>query len=69
MRPPKLIMLIVLLSPAAGLGLSAALAAPRSAYGKIELVRDRWGTPHVFSETDAGAMYGLGYAAAEERAL
>ncbi len=44
-------------------------AAPRGAYGKIELVRDRWGVPHVFSETDAGAMYGLGYAAAEERAF
>jgi penicillin amidase len=46
-----------------------ALPAPRSAYGKIELVRDRWGIPHVFSQTDAGAMYGLGYAAAQERAF
>ena len=36
-------------------------------YGPIELVRDRWGTPHVFAETDAGAMYGLGYATAEDR--
>ena len=36
-------------------------------YGKVELVRDLWGTPHVFAETDAGAMYGLGYATAEDR--
>ncbi len=35
--------------------------------GKVELVRDTWGTPHVFAETDEGAMYGLGYAAAEDR--
>ena len=26
-----------------------------------------WGIPHLFSDTDAGAMYGLGYATAEER--
>jgi penicillin amidase len=44
-----------------------ATSAPRADYGKIELIRDTWGIPHVFSETDAGAMYGLGYATAEER--
>src|SRR6185436_14581079 len=33
----------------------------------IDLVRDTWGIPHVFSETDAGAMYGLGSATAEQR--
>ncbi|HPY51544.1 MAG TPA: penicillin acylase family protein, partial [Sedimentisphaerales bacterium] len=38
-------------------------------HGKVELVRDRWGVPHVFAETDAGAMYGLGYAAAQDRAF
>jgi hypothetical protein len=32
-------------------------------YGKVELLRDHWGVPHVFADTDAGAMYGLGYAA------
>lgn len=35
----------------------------------IELVRDSWGVPHVFAETDAGAMYGLGYATAQDRAF
>lgn len=38
-------------------------------YGQIELLRDRWGVPHVFAETDAGAMYGLGYASAQDRAF
>ncbi|HRZ35833.1 MAG TPA: penicillin acylase family protein [Candidatus Paceibacterota bacterium] len=36
-------------------------------YGKVELLRDRWGIPHVFSDTDEGAMYGLGFATAQER--
>ncbi|UCG46807.1 MAG: penicillin acylase family protein [Phycisphaerales bacterium] len=38
-------------------------------YGAIMLLRDSWGVPHVFSDTDAGAMYGLGYATAEDRAF
>ncbi|UCD53116.1 MAG: penicillin acylase family protein [Phycisphaerales bacterium] len=38
-------------------------------YGQVELIRDRWGVPHVFAETDAGAMYGLGYASAQDRAF
>ena len=46
---------------------AAASAAPKSEYDRIEVLRDTWGVPHVFSETDAGAMYGLGYATAEER--
>ena len=44
-------------------------AGRRLPHGKIELLRDRWGVPHVFAQTDAGAMYGLGYAAAEDRAF
>src|SRR5262245_33498331 len=36
-------------------------------YGNVELLRDQWGVPHVFSDTDRGAMYGLGYATAQER--
>jgi len=42
-------------------------AAPKEEYSKIEVLRDQWGIPHVFSETDAGAIYGLGYATAEDR--
>ncbi|MHC4180681.1 MAG: penicillin acylase family protein, partial [Planctomycetota bacterium] len=47
--------------------LLASFALAADGYGKVELVRDRWGVPHVFAETDAGAMYGLGYATAEDR--
>ena len=42
-------------------------AAPPPEYGRVEVLRDTWNIPHVFSDTDAGAMYGLGYACAEER--
>jgi len=51
------------------ISVSPAKAGPKEEYGKIELVRDEWGVPNVFSDTDAGAMYGLGYAAAEDRAF
>jgi penicillin G amidase len=44
-----------------------AFAGPEIGYQRIELLRDSWGVPHVFSDTDAGAMYGLGYATAEDR--
>ena len=43
------------------------LAGPDKSYGRIELIRDTWGIPHVFSDSDGGAMYGLGYACAAER--
>ncbi len=36
---------------------------------EVEILRDPWGIPHVFADTDAGAFYGLGYAAAEDRAF
>ncbi len=45
------------------------IAAPSDSFGTIELIRDQWGVPHIFSETDAGAFYGLGYATAEDRAF
>lgn len=38
-------------------------------YSSVELIRDRWGVPHVFADTDEGAMYGLGYATAQDRAF
>lgn len=46
---------------------SGTWADPRPECGRIELIRDRWGTPHVFAETDEGAFYGLGRAAAQDR--
>lgn len=47
----------------------SAVPASRPGVGRVELVRDTWGVAHVFAETDAGAMYGLGYACAEDRAF
>jgi acyl-homoserine lactone acylase PvdQ len=43
--------------------------SPQPKSRSIELMRDTWGVPHIFSNTDAGAMYGLGYASAEDRAF
>jgi penicillin amidase len=40
-----------------------------SGASSVEILRDPWGVPHVFAETDADAFRGLGYATAEDRAL
>lgn len=47
---------------------AAALPAQETA-GEIELLRDEWGIPHVFAASDEDAMFGLGFAAAEDRAF
>jgi acyl-homoserine lactone acylase PvdQ len=39
---------------------ATAHAGPAAVYGRIELIRDRWGVPHVFAETDADPTYGRG---------
>ncbi|MBL9140178.1 MAG: penicillin acylase family protein [Verrucomicrobiales bacterium] len=44
-----------------------AWGAPRAEYGRIEWITDSWGIPHAFSSTDAGALYALGYATADQR--
>lgn len=46
-----------------------ATAAEKETAAPVEILRDRWGIPHIFSATDAGAFYGLGYATAEDRAF
>jgi penicillin amidase len=53
-------------------GLLAALLLwfpPATCVGAVEVLRDSWGVPHVFADTDAEAFYGLGYATAEDRAF
>jgi len=40
-----------------------------TAYSSVEVLRDSWGIAHVFAGTDEAAMYGLGYATAEDRAF
>ena len=49
---------LVAQSPATGP--RPALAAEATIY------RDRWGIPHVFARTDAGAAFGFAYAQAED---
>ncbi|HID24503.1 MAG TPA: hypothetical protein EYP14_19185, partial [Planctomycetaceae bacterium] len=49
--------------------LSSRLLSPAGEIrgGSVEILRDRWGIPHIFAQTDADAFYGLGYATAEDR--
>jgi penicillin G amidase len=49
------------------LGAFATAAAAETE--QITILRDPWGIPHVFADTDTGAFYGLGYATAEDRAF
>ena len=51
------------------LAASSAHLALCDGAGKVEILRDEWGVPHIFADTDAGAMYGLGYVTAEDRAF
>lgn len=36
---------------------------------QVELVRDRWGVPHVFASNENDGFFGVGYASAEDRLL
>ena len=36
---------------------------------QVEILRDTWEIPHIFSDSDEGAMYGLGYVTAQDRAF
>ena len=33
----------------------------------LRIIRDEWGIPYIFAETDEAAMFGVGYAMAEDR--
>jgi penicillin amidase len=52
------------------LALVLLTAWPNSASeDSVELIRDRWGVPHVFAESENAAFFGIGYATAEDRLL
>ena len=34
---------------------------------EVRIIRDPWGVPHVFAESNHGAGYGYGWAIAEDR--
>jgi acyl-homoserine lactone acylase PvdQ len=44
-----------------------AISSPFPEAGKIRIVRDTYGLPHIFAANEPDAMYGLGYATAEDR--
>jgi len=41
--------------------------SPLAVAGKIEILRDEYGVPHIFAATAEGAAFGSGYAQAEDR--
>ena len=51
-------------------GLLSPCALAHSGEGEeetIRILRDPWGVPHVMGESDYGAMYGFGWALAEDQ--
>lgn len=48
------------------IGLFLLLLASADA-ADVRIYRDTWGVPHIHADTPAGAMYGFGYAQAEDR--
>jgi penicillin G amidase len=71
--------LALLLAAALGLGALAAFVHRRplprldgrvrvaGLGARVEIVRDRWGVPHIFAASETDAYFGLGYAAAQDR--
>jgi penicillin G amidase len=35
--------------------------------GRVDILRDRWGIPHVYADTDDAAFFGFGFAMAQDR--
>ena len=35
--------------------------------GRAEIIRDRWGIPHIFADHDEDASFALGFATAQDR--
>ncbi|MCA9427873.1 MAG: penicillin acylase family protein, partial [Candidatus Omnitrophica bacterium] len=48
-------------------GLLIFFLIPNAFSEDVRIVRDNYGIPHIFADTDEGAAYGLGYAQAEDR--
>ncbi|MHA6803787.1 penicillin acylase family protein [Salinifilum ghardaiensis] len=60
------------LAAAAALGASAVAAPVAGAAGRslgagVTVVRDTWGTPHIYAASRHGLFYGYGYSIAEDR--
>ncbi len=59
---------LVLILAALGLLWSGAVPQNGERPG-VEILRDRWGVPHVFAKTEEEGFFGVGYATAEDRIL
>ena len=47
---------------------AATSSAPTRRAADVTIVRDKgFGVPHIYGQTRAGTMFGLGYAGAEDR--
>ncbi|MAB80144.1 MAG: hypothetical protein CMJ89_12400 [Planctomycetes bacterium] len=57
----------VLLTTPSAQGVAAGPGHVARVGEQVEIVRDAHGVPHVFASTDRGAMYGAGYATAQDR--
>lgn len=57
--------LLAMLSGCAGFALSRPAATPAAAL-RVRIVRDTWGIPHVFGDSNADAAFGLAWAHAED---
>ena len=51
----------------ASFGIKGAAARTYSPRGDVTIQRDAYGVPHIYGSTRAGAMFGAGYATAEDR--
>ncbi len=49
------------------LGFVPSYSAERGGSEEVTILRDDFGTPNIFAETEAGAVFGAGYAQAEDR--
>ena len=58
--------LVALLLPLFAAVVETPSSAPARLAAETTIYRDRWGIPHVWSRTDAGAAFGFAYAQAED---
>src|SRR5947209_15999278 len=56
----RVLLLALVLSPA------FAAPAPQQLARTVTIYRDTYGVPHIYAKTDAGAVFGLMYAQAED---
>ncbi|MEA2765599.1 MAG: acyl-homoserine-lactone acylase [Gemmatimonadaceae bacterium] len=62
-RKPLLILIVILTLP----GFASGQALLERAPGRVTIVRDDWGVPHLYAAREEDGYYGLGYAMAEDR--